>query len=96
MAPAKDKKKVRRPQAEKRVLQDQRRAAQNKAFKSRVKTAVKKLKEAIKAGQPEQAKEHLGEVYSLADKGLKRGVFKANKAARIKSRLSVELTKVAS
>jgi small subunit ribosomal protein S20 len=92
----KDVKKERRPQAEKRAEQAQERTLRNRVFKSRVRTAFRQLRDAAKAGQKDQIESCLSTVYSLADKGAKRGIFKANKAARMKSRISQELARTAS
>jgi small subunit ribosomal protein S20 len=93
MAPAaKPATKAKCPTALKRDLQNEKRRQRNKAFKSQVKTAVRALKEAEVAKQDEKAlQEKLNYVYSLMDKGVKRGVFKQNKASRTKSRLSSTL-----
>jgi small subunit ribosomal protein S20 len=89
----KDGKKERRPQAQKRAIQAEARAMRNRIFKSRVRTALRQLRESVQAGAKELIQERLAAVYSLADKGAKRGVFKANKAARMKSRITQELAR---
>ena len=81
-------KKTRRPTAQKRDIQSKRRNEQNRVYKSRVKTAVRHLDEAVKTGDSSVTKERLNEVYSLMDKGVKKGVLKANSASRTKSRLT--------
>ena len=87
----KDGKKVRRPQAQKRALQAEKANLRNRIFKSRIRSALRHLSEAIAGGQLEAAKEHVAAVYSLADRGIKRGVFKINKAARLKSQVASTL-----
>ncbi len=77
-------KKVKRPTAQKRMLRNEKQQERNKMFKSRVRTAVRTLEENIKKG----SKEGLEAVYSLMDKAVKRGIYKRNKAARIKSRFA--------
>ena len=91
----KDGKKERRPQAQKRAIQSEERAMRNRIFKSRVRTALRQLRDAVTAGAQETIQAQLSLVYSLADKGAKRGVFKSNKAARMKSRISQELVRAA-
>lgn len=81
-------KKVKRPTPLKRDDQSNRRNLRNRVYKSRVKTAVRHLEEAVKTGDPSSAKECLNEVYSLMDKGVKKGILKANQASRTKSRLT--------
>lgn len=78
------KKKVKRPTAQKRILQSEKKRLQNKAFRSKVNTAVRTLEKA-------PTKESLSAVYSLMDKGVKTGVYNQNKASRVKSRLSARL-----
>lgn len=82
------KKKVKRPTAQKRDLQNEKRRLQNKAFRSRVRTAVRNYEESIKKGDESSSKEALSLVYSLMDKGAKKGIFKSNTCNRTKSRLS--------
>lgn len=88
---AKDKeevKKVKRPTALKRDIQNEKKRLRNKAFKSQVRTAIRNFEEIVSKGEAEAVKEKLDAVYSLMDKGVKRGVFKINKASRTKSRLA--------
>lgn len=85
---ATEKKKERKPQAVKRDIQSKKRRLQNKAFKSQVRTAIRVYEEALPKGDDKSIKHSLSEVYSLMDKGVKKGVFKLNKASRIKSRLA--------
>lgn len=78
----------RRPSPLKRDMQSEKRHLQNRAFKAEVSTAVRRLKSLIGEGKADEAKLQLSEVYSLMDKGVKKGVFKANKASRTKSRIT--------
>ncbi len=81
--------KVKRPTALKRDLQNAKKCIHNKAFKSRVRTAVRSLEEAV--NKKEDTKESLSLVYSLMDKGVKTGIYTINKANRVKSRLTKNL-----
>ena len=81
------KKKIKRPTAQKRELQNEKRRLRNKAFKSRVNTAINAFKSSAVAKDAPKLNETLNAVYSLMDKGVKTGVYKINKAARVKSRL---------
>ena len=83
-------KKAKRPSALKRHIQSEKRRIRNKTFRSRVSTAIKALEKSMKSAEAEG---NLSEVYSLADKGVKKGILKANKAARIKSRMTKKATK---
>ena len=88
MAKEAETKKTRRPTAQKRAIQSEARNTRNRVYKSRVRTAERHLEEAIKAGNGAAAKERLDGIYSLMDKGVKKGVLKANAANRTKSRLT--------
>jgi small subunit ribosomal protein S20 len=80
--------KVKRASAQKRQIQSEKKRLQNKAYRSRVRTAIRQFREGT--GQVEMAKKLvlLAEVASLMDKGVNKGIFKRNKANRVKSRLT--------
>ena len=59
----------------------------NKAFKSRLKTAIKKYESALQEDNQEAARDDLLEVTSLIDKSVNKGVMHKNTAARRKSSL---------
>jgi small subunit ribosomal protein S20 len=80
-------KKVRRPSAQKRELQSIERNARNRSFKAKVNTAMRSLKDALTQKDAAGSKEKLAAVYGLMDKGVKKGVYKLNKAGRVKSRM---------
>lgn len=92
MANEGDKKKEvkqRRSTAEKRILQSKKRETRNYAFKSSVRTAIRRFEETLSEGKDEAAlKASLNNVYSMMDRGVKRGLFKLNKASRTKARLT--------
>lgn len=91
----KDEKVAKRPSALKRDLQSEKRRLANRSFRASVLTAVRLLETALsKKESEEDIKTKLQQIYSLMDKGVKKGVFKSNKAARTKSRLSSRLAKV--
>lgn len=87
----KEEKKVKRPTALKRDLQNERRRVHNKSFKATVNTAINSLESALAQPDKANAKEKLSAVYSLVDKGVKTGIFKLNKASRIKARLTKKI-----
>ena len=87
----KKEKKVKIPTAKKREIQNVKRNLRNRSFKSSTNTAIKNFKKAVENKDREEAKERLNIVFSLMDKGVKRNIFKKNKAARIKHRLSLFL-----
>jgi small subunit ribosomal protein S20 len=78
------KKKERKPTALKRDAQAEKKRLHNKQFRSSVKTALRTLETAIK--NKADTSENLNAVFSLMDKGVKTGVFKQNKADRVKSK----------
>jgi small subunit ribosomal protein S20 len=81
-------KKVKRPTAQKRVLQSEKRRLNNKIFTSSVRTAMRHFDESLQKGDPSVITERLNEVYSLMDKGVQRGIYKINKASRTKARFA--------
>jgi small subunit ribosomal protein S20 len=84
-------KKERRPSAKKRDIQSEKRRVRNKAYRARTLTTLRSLEQAIAQSKKASSKEHLNALYSLMDKGVKTGIFKQNKANRLKSRLSKRL-----
>lgn len=92
MAPADDKKKevkVKRPSAQKRDLQNEKNRMRNRSYRANVQTAIRSFEQSVTQKETaESVKSKLDVVFSLMDKGVKKGVFKLRKAARTKSRLS--------
>jgi small subunit ribosomal protein S20 len=74
--------------AKKRLRQDAVRRTRNRAVKSAVKTQVRKVREAITAGDVATAETELRLAAKRVDKAAAAGVVHANTAARVKSRLS--------
>lgn len=71
----------------KRNIRNDKRREINKAFKSRVRTAQRRFNDAVDTKKEESViQDLLGQVYSLMDKGVKRGIFKRNTADRTKAR----------
>ena len=85
------KKKVKRPTALKRDITSHKKYLQNKAFKSRIRTAVRTYRESLTQEDSNAKQTALNEVYSLVDKATKKGLYKKNKSSRIKSRLANKL-----
>lgn len=86
---------TKRPSALKRDLQNEKSRLRNRSYRASVLTSVRSIESSIvkkEGAEPIQAK--LNALYSLMDKGVKKGIFKANKAARTKSRLSARCAKV--
>ncbi len=74
--------------ARKRVRQNERRRLRNASFKSKLKTHQRKLLRAIGDERKEDSQALLRTVVSLYDKGVKKGIYRANTVARHKSRLA--------
>lgn len=81
--------------AKKRVLVNQKKAARNKAIKSRVKTYIKKVDTAVAAKDAEAAKAALPEAISEINKAASKGVYHKNTASRKVSRLTLAVNKIA-
>jgi small subunit ribosomal protein S20 len=90
MAKADDKKKqkVKRPSAQKRDIQHEKKRLRNKSFRSSVRTTIRSFEESLSKGDQETIKAKLSDVYSAMDKGVKKGVYPLNKASRTKARLT--------
>lgn len=89
MAQDKKGKKQKRPTALKRNLQSEKSRLHNKELRSRVNTALRSYEHSLTSTDEAAIKEKLSTVYSLMDKGLKTGLYKANKVNRVKSRLTL-------
>jgi len=74
--------------AKKRVLVNATKAARNKAIRSGVKTAIKKVDAAVAAGDKAAAQAQLTAAISTIDKAATKGVYHKNNAARKVSRLA--------
>ena len=81
--------------AKKRILVAELRAARNKAIKSKVKTASKKVELAITAGNKEDAVLKLCEAVSAINKAKSKGVYHRNNAARKVSKLTKAVNAIA-
>ena len=77
--------KKKTPTAQKRMGTSKVKHGRNRAFKASVRTAMNSFSAVAESGD---SSKELALVYSLMDKGVKKGVFKLNKARRVKSRLS--------
>jgi len=79
------------PQAKKRARQNERRAAVNKARRSRIRTYLRKAEEAIASGDQDAAKAALRDVQPELMRGVTKGVLHKNTVARKMSRLSARV-----
>jgi len=76
------------PQSKKRARQNERRLAVNKARRSRIRTYLRKVEEAIASGDAAAASAALRSAQPELMRGVTKGVLHKNTAARKMSRLS--------
>ena len=81
--------------AKKRILVNRTKAARNKAVKSSVKTAIKKVTAAIEAKDKDAAAKALVAATSTIDKAAQKGVYHKNTASRKVARLAQAVNKMA-
>ena len=79
------------PQAKKRARQNERCFAVNKARRSRIRTFLRKVEEAIASGDQEAATAALRQAQPELMRGVTKGVVHKNTAARKMSRLSARV-----
>ncbi|MBC7131503.1 MAG: 30S ribosomal protein S20 [Roseovarius sp.] len=79
------------PQSAKRARQNEKRYAINKARRSRIRTFLRKVEEAIASGDKEAATAALRAAQPELMRGVTKGVFHKNTAARKMSRLSARV-----
>ena len=73
--------------AEKRIRQNVQQRERNRGHRSRLRTAIKRLRTAVASGDVAQAQEALPATLSVIDKIAQKGIIHPNAAARYKSRL---------
>ncbi len=76
------------PQSEKRARQNERRQDVNKARRSRIRTFLRKVEEAIASGDKDQAAAALKAAQPELARGITKGVVHKNTVARKMSRLA--------
>lgn len=76
------------PQSKKRARQSERKTEVNKARRSRIRTYLRKVEEAIASGNAETARETLKAAQPELMRGVTKGIVHKNTAARKISRLS--------
>lgn len=89
---SKSQKNSRTPQSRKRVRQNEKARLQNASQRSAMRTSVKKVLRALldSADQATVQAAYQG-ASSLLDRSARKGLIHANKAARLKSRLSAKI-----
>lgn len=80
--------------AKKRVLIAEANRQKNVAFKTSIKTAVKKALSLASSEDKEALNAAISKVYQLCDKAVVKGILHKNTAARKKSRLVLAIKKV--
>ena len=75
----------------KRARQTETRTAANRANRSRVRTSLRTLRDALAKGDVKVAQEQYRSTVSTLDKGVQKGVLHANTVSRYKSRLNARL-----
>ncbi len=79
------------PQAAKRARQADKRRLRNKARLSTMRTGIKKVIKAIKAGDSDAARTAYIQAVPMIDRLANKGLIHKNKAARHKSRLNAHI-----
>ena len=79
------------PQAKKRARQNEKRFQVNKARRSRIRTYLRKVEEAIASGDKDAAGAALKAAQPELMRGVTKGVYHLNTVARKMSRLSARL-----
>jgi small subunit ribosomal protein S20 len=80
--------------AKKRLKQSIVRNARNRSTKKAISTQYKKVIDAVKSGNVEQAETELRVAAKKVDKAASKRVIHVNAAARVKSRLSAKVKKL--
>lgn len=83
------------PQSKKRARQAERRADVNKSRRSRIRTFLRKVEEAIESGNREAATAALRAAQPELMRGVTKGIFHKNTAARKMARLSARVKAIA-
>lgn len=83
------------PSARKRARQSDKRRRHNATLRSMSRTAIKKVVNAIGAGDAAVAKTAYDAAVPAIDKMVTKGILNKNKAARHKSRLNAHIRKLA-
>lgn len=79
------------PQARKRAVQNEARRRHNHSMRSHMRTHVKKVIKALRAGDAQQAREAYRTATPIVDRMAGKGLIHKNRAARYKSRLNTRI-----
>lgn len=80
--------------AKKRVRQTAKKNLINRASRSTLRTAIKKLRKAFTGGNAEESNTLLSPTVSTIDKAVNKGILHKNTAARYKSRLTSHVNSI--
>jgi len=70
-------------------MQNEKRRLANRSYRAKVLTAIRSFENSLEQKEAAEAvKTKLNTIFSLMDKGVKKGIYKTSKAARTKSRLN--------
>lgn len=72
----------------KKTRRDEKKRMINKRNRSRMRTAIKKIRALISAGKIDEARKEYPNVVAIIDKTVTKGIIHQNTAARYKSRIS--------
>jgi small subunit ribosomal protein S20 len=81
--------------AEKRNKQNKAARMRNRTHISTLRSEIKKFRTLVSSGNVEGARGILPATYSKIDKSIQKGIIHKNRAARLKSRLTASLDRVA-
>jgi small subunit ribosomal protein S20 len=79
----------------KRARQTVKRAENNRANRSRLRTSLREFRESLAKGDKQAAQQAFRQTVSALDKAIQKGVLHKNTASRYKSRLSARLNALA-
>jgi small subunit ribosomal protein S20 len=75
----------------KRARQTEKRSVRNRANTSRLRSALRQLRESLAAGDKTSAEQVFRQTVSALDRAIQKGVIHENTASRYKSRLSARV-----
>lgn len=78
----------------KRILTNAKRTERNKAYKSELRTWIRKFREAAEAGDKDKAGEYLQHASRKLDKAVTKGAIHKNQAANKKSAMAKAAAKI--
>lgn len=81
--------------AKKRMRQNEKRRQINRNNRSRMRTAIKKLRTALSGGNADEVRSLLPTTVSMIDKAVNKGMIHRNTAARYKARLTTRVNATA-